>query len=375
MLLVAAGLLIRTLSQLRAVDPGIDPRNVVTMAVILPESKYAKAEQYVHFFDETLRRVRALPGVEAVSGIDTLPLSGGGSTQPVAIAGEPVRPLSEQPEVAVRDVLPGYAATLGMRVVDGRDFTDADRDGRPLAVVVSAATARRFWPNQRAVGKRLTLGLISNDVREVVGVVSDVRLNGLNVSDAQTIYVPVTQVPTPAISFAVRSALPPQQIAQSIVGAIHGVDAEQPVVDIATMDEVIGESIAQQRFAMRLLTAFAALALLLAAIGIYGVLSYTVRQRVQEIGIRMALGASARKLQAHIILQTLSLAGIGLIIGLGGSLIMARSLAALLFGVNAYDPASFIGTVIVLVAVATIAGYFPARRASQIDPINALRAN
>src|SRR6185312_12090026 len=172
-LLVAAGLLIRTLSQLRAVDPGIDPRNVVTMAVILPESKYAKPDQYTHFFEETLRRVRALPGVEAVSGIDTLPLSGGGSTQPVAIAGEPVRPMSEQPEVAVRD-------------------------GRPLAVVVSAATARRFWPNQRAIGKRLTLGLISNDVREVVGVVSDVRLNGLNVSDAQTLYIPATQVPTPA---------------------------------------------------------------------------------------------------------------------------------------------------------------------------------
>jgi predicted permease len=374
MLLVAAGLLIRTLSQLRAVDPGIDPRNVVTMAVILPESKYAKAEQYTHFFDETLRRVRALPGVAAVSGIDTLPLGGGGSTQPVAIAGEPVRPMSEQPEVAVRDVLPGYASTLGMRVVDGRDFTDADRDGRPLAVVVSAATARRFWPSQRAIGKRLTLGLISNDVREVVGVVSDVRLNGLNVSDAQTIYIPATQVPTPAISFAVRSALPPQQIAQSIVGAIHAVDPEQPVVDIATMDEVIGESIAQQRFAMRLLTAFAALALLLAAIGIYGVLSYTVRQRVQEIGIRMALGAASRDVVRMILLEGLKPTLAGLILGILGAAALGRVLTSLIFGVTAHDATTFAVVSGVVLAVGLVACLVPAYRATRVDPLQALRA-
>ena len=374
MLLVAAGLLIRTLSQLRAVDPGINPRNVVTMAVTLPESKYAKAEQYVHFFDETLRRVRALPGVEAVSGIDTLPLSGGGSTQPVAIAGEPVRPLSEQPEVAVRDVLPGYAATLGMRVVDGRDFTDADRDGRPLAVVVSAATARRFWPNQRAIGERLTLGLISNDVREVIGVVSDVRLNGLNVSDAQTIYIPAAQVPTPAMSFAVRSAVPLQTIAQSVVAAIHAVDPEQPVVDIAPMDEVIGESIAQQRFAMRLLTAFAALALLLAAIGIYGVLSYTVRQRVQEIGIRMALGAASRDVVRMVLLEGLRPTLAGLVLGIVGAAAIGRVLTSLIFGVTAHDAATFAVVASIVLAVGLVACLVPAYRATRVDPLQALRA-
>ena len=282
--------------------------------------------------------------------------------------------MSEQPEVAVRDVLPGYASTLGMHVVDGRDFTDADRGGRPLAVVVSAATARRFWPNQRAIGKRLTLGLISNDVREVVGVVSDVRLNGLNVSDAQTIYIPVTQVPTAAISFAVRSAVPPQQIAQSIVGAIHAVDPEQPVVDIATMDEVIGESIAQQRFAMRLLTAFAALALLLAAIGIYGVLSYTVRQRVQEIGIRMALGAASRDVVRMVLLDGLKPTLAGLVLGILGAAALGRVLTSLIFGITAHDAMTFAVVSGVVLAVGMVACLVPAYRATRVDPLQALRA-
>jgi len=374
MLLVAAGLLIRTLAQLRAVDPGIDPRNVVTMVVVLPESKYKNHEQDVRFFDETLRRMRALPGVEAVSAIDTLPLGGGGSTQPVAVAGEPVRPLSEQPEVAVRVVLPGYASAMGMKVPDGRDFTEADRAGRPLAVVVSASTARRFWPNQRAVGKKLTLGLISNDVREVVGVVSDVRLNGLNVSDAQTIYVPATQVPTPGTSFVVRSALPSQTVVQSVVGAIHAVDPEQPVVEIATMDEVIGESIAQQRFAMRLLTAFASLALLLAAIGIYGVLSYTVRQRVQEIGIRMALGAASRDVVRMVLVEGLKPTLAGLLVGILGSAALGRVLTSLVFGITPHDAATFAVVAVVVLAVGVVACLVPAYRATRVDPLSALRA-
>src|SRR5262249_12027181 len=176
MLLVAAGLLIRTLWQLRAVDPGIDPRNVVTMTVSLPETKYSALEQRVLFFEDALGRVRALPGVAAASAIDSLPLGGGGSTQPIAIEGEPVRPLSEQPEVPVRDIMTGYAATVGMRIVEGRDFAESDRLGHPLVALISASTARRFWTNRSPIGQHLTLGLISNDVREVVGVVSDVKV-------------------------------------------------------------------------------------------------------------------------------------------------------------------------------------------------------
>ncbi|HZW73883.1 MAG TPA: ABC transporter permease, partial [Caldimonas sp.] len=193
MLLVAAGLLVRTLWELHAVNAGIDPRNVVTMSVILPRPQYAKPEQRGRFTDEMLRRVRALPGVTSAGTIDSLPLDDGGSMQPVAIEGEPPRPLSEQPELAVRVITPGYLDTLRMHVIEGRDFTDADTDGRPLAVLISASTARRFWPSASPIGKHVTLGLIDDHPREVVGIVSDVRVHGLNSTDTQTIYTPYGQ--------------------------------------------------------------------------------------------------------------------------------------------------------------------------------------
>jgi len=374
MLLIAAGLLIRSLWQLRAVDPGIDPRNVVTMTIALPEAKYPTPERFMRFFDDTLRRVRALPGVESASAIDSLPVGGGGSTQPVAIDGEPARPLSEQPEVPVRNVMQGYPATIGMRVLEGRDFAESDRVGRPLVALVSASTARRFWPNQRAIGRRLTLGLLSNDVREVVGVVSDVKVNGLGDSESHTIYVPAMQVPSPGLSLVVRSALPSQTIVASVVGAVHAVDAEQPVVEVLTMDEVIGESIAQQRFAMRLLTGFAALALLLAGIGIYGVLSYTVRQRVQEIGIRMALGAASGDVVRMVLIEGLKPTLAGLALGVAGAAALGRVLTSLVFGVTPRDATTFGVVSMVVLAVGLLACLVPAYRATRVDPLQALRA-
>jgi len=373
MLLVAAGLLIRTLSQLRAVDPGIDPRNVVTMTVMLPRATYPERSDFVRFFDRAVARVRAVPGVHAASGIDSLPLAGGGSMQPVAIDGEPARPLSEQPEVAVREILAGYPGAVGMRILDGRDLGEGDREGRARVAIVSASMARRFWPNQRAIGKRLTLGLISNDMREVVGVVSDVKINGLNETESQMVYVPATQVPTPRMSLVVRSTVPTEAITASVVAALHAVDAELPVVDIHTMDEVIGESIAQQRFAMRLLTAFAALALLLAAVGIYGVLSYTVRQRVQEIGIRMALGAARLDVVRLIVVEGLkpTLAGLG--IGLLGAAALGRVLSTLVFGVTPRDAATFAAVSGVVIVVGLLSCLLPAYRATRVDPLQALR--
>ena len=374
MLLVAAGLLIRTFWQLRAVDPGVDPRNVMTMAVSLPDARYTKPEERARVFDEILRRVRAVPGVEAASAIDSLPLQDGGSMQPVAIEGEPVRPLSEQPELAVRDIAVGYPSVVRIRVLDGRDFTEADRAGRPLAVLVSASAAKRFWPDQRAIGKRLTLGLISNDVREVVGVVSDVRVHGLSVANAQTIYVPYAQVPMPHLSLVVRSTLPPSSVVPAVVAAVHAVDAEQPVVEIQSLDEVIGESIAQQRFAMRLLTAFAALALLLAGVGIYGVLSYTVRQRVQEIGIRMALGAARVDVVRLIVVEGLRPTLAGLAIGLVGAAALGRVLSTLVFGITPRDVPTFAAVAGVVIVVGLLSCLLPAYRATRVDPLQALRA-
>jgi putative ABC transport system permease protein len=373
-LLVGAGLLIRTLSQLRAVDPGIDPRNVMTATVQIPTTKYKTREQMARFFDETLQRLRALPGVQAAAAIDALPLQDGGSMQPVAIEGEPARPMSAQPEVAVRLITTGYLQAIGMRVMDGRDFTQADRPDRPLAVLISASAARRFWPDGSAIGKRLTLGLISNDAREVVGVVSDVKVHGLNVADAQVIYVPSSQSPSPHLALVVRAAMPPQTIVPSIVGAVHAVDAEQPVIEVQTMDEVIGDSIAQQRFAMRLLTGFAALALLLAAVGIYGVLSYTVRQRVQEIGIRMALGAARVDVVRMVLVEGLKPTFAGMIIGVAGAAAVARVLTSLVFGISPRDAATFAAVSAVVLAVGLLSSLLPAYRATQVDPLEALRA-
>jgi putative ABC transport system permease protein len=376
MLLVGAGLLIRTLWQLRAIDPGFDAPNLLTMHVLLPDAKYPKPEQRAQFFDDTLRRVRALPGVDSASAIDSLPLQYDGSTQPVAIEGEPARPLSEQPELAVRAIMPGYLSTLRMRVLEGRDFTDADRPGRPLAVLVSASTARALWPGHRAVGGRLTLGLLSSDERRVIGVVSDVKLHGLNVSDAQTIYVPYLQLPGPHyLSLVVRSTRSPQALVSSVVAAVHAVDPEQPVIDVQTMDEVIGDSMAQQRSAMRLLTVFAALALLLAAVGIHGVLSYTVHQRVQEIGIRMALGAARTDVVRMVLVEGLKPTIAGLGIGVAGAAAVGRVLNSLVFGVTSHDAATFVAVSVLVFAVGLVSSVVPAFRATRVDPLQALRTD
>jgi len=374
-LLVGAGLLTRTLWKLHAVDPGIDPHNVVTMAVILPRVQYPKPEQRVRFADDMLRRVRALPGVASAATIDSLPVEGGGSTQPVAVEGEVPRPLSEQPEMAVRTITPGYVATVRMRVLEGRDFSDADRENRPLAVLVSAATARRFWGTASPIGKHLTLGLISDDPREVVGVVSDVKVHGLDASDVQAIYVPYAQAGGFGEMLLVRAAGAPMSVVPAVVGAIRSIEPGQPVVNIQTMDEVIGDSIAQQRFAMLLLSAFAALALVLAAIGIYGVLSYGVRQRVQEIGIRMALGAGATDVVHMILVDGLKPTVVGLVIGLAGSAALGQVLSTLVFGVTPHDVTTFAAVSILLFAVGLIASLVPAYRATRVDPLLALRAD
>jgi len=375
MLLVGAGLLIRTLWSLRAVNPGFDPRNVVTMEISLPQPKYPKPEQREQFTVEMLRRVRALPGVQGAGTIDSLPVEDGGSMQPIAIVGEPVRPLSEQPEIAVRTISPGYLDTVRMRVESGRDFTERDQADRPLTVLVSAATARRFWPQGSPIGKRIVLGLISNDPREVVGVVNDVKVHGLSAADMQAVYVPEAQVRFGFATLVVRAAGDPLGLVPAVTAAIHTIDAEQPIVEVHTMDEIIGESIAQQRFAMRLLTAFAALALLLASIGIYGVLSYGVRQRVQEIGIRMALGAARSDVVRMVVIEGLKPTLVGLAVGLAGSAALGQVLSSLVFGVTPRDAATFAVVSTAVLAVGLLASLAPAYRATRVDPLLALRAD
>jgi putative ABC transport system permease protein len=372
-LLVGAGLLIRSLGMLRAVDPGFDPRNVLTMSLGLPQAKYATPPDWARFFQQALERIRAVPGVETAAAIDSLPMTGG-STQPVAIAGEPARPMSEQPEVAVRRLTPGYLRATRTRLLAGRDFTDADTADRPAVILVSESMARQFWPNQSPLGKRLTLTFVPGVIREVVGVVGDVKLRGLDVTEpVAALYVPFRQGPSPGLSLVVRTLVPPQSVVQSVAAAIHEVDAELPLIGVRTLDGVVGMSIAQQRFAMQLLAGFAALALLLAAVGIYSVLSYTVGQRVSEIGIRMALGAPARDVVVMIVIEGITPTLIGVALGLASALALGGVMSTLVFGVTARDGTTLAAVAIIIILVGLAASLLPAYRATRVDPLIALR--
>jgi putative ABC transport system permease protein len=374
MLLVGAGLLLRTLWNLQAVDPGFEPRGVLTMSVSLSPNRYPTPEARARFYDASLQRLRALPGVAAAGGVDSLPLQGG-STQPVAAEGQPPVALSDQPQVQVRRVSIDYRRTLRMRLAAGRDFSATDTADRPPVVLISESMARRFWPNADPIGRHLTLGLIDNTAREIVGVVNDVKYLGLDVRDpVPSVYVPIAQVPSGAMSYVVRAPGGPETVARAVERAIHEVDPEQPVLDVMTLDAVVGRSLESQRFAMLLLTTFAGLALLLAAVGIYSVLSYSVTQRVPEIGIQMALGAPIVSVIGQVVVEGLKPALIGLAVGIAGASALAGVLNELLFGVTVRD-LSTIGVVSLLVMVVTVfATVVPARRATLVDPMVALRA-
>ena len=259
-LLIGAGLMIRSLSRLQNVDPGLDSSNVLTMSLALSPTKYEKPVQQIAFCDQILQRVRALPGVTSAGAIDILPLDGGGSIQPIAVEGQPVLAMSEQPEVAVRAVEPGFIETMRIRLLQGRLLNSSDIADRPAVILVSESMARRFWPGQNPIGKRLTMSFFPGKSREVVGVVGDVKSDGLDVLDpVATLYVPLAQQPSPFVSFVVRSSSPPSSLVSAITNAVHEVDREQPVVGIIAMDDILADSLSHQRFNMLLLSAFSGL--------------------------------------------------------------------------------------------------------------------
>ena len=372
-LLVGAGLMVRSLWLLRGVDPGFDPHNVLTMTLALSPINYALPVQQSGFFNEVLRRVRALPGVESAGAIDALPVSGG-STQPIAIEGHPPVQMSEQPEVAVRSVTPGYLHTTRIPLLQGRDFSEADSSDRPPVLLVSESMAKRFWPDENPIGKRLTMSFFPQGLREVIGVAGDVKQDGLSaVQPVATLYVPFAQIPHRSLSLVVRTGPTPASLISAVTNAVHQVDGEEPVVDLMTMEEILSGSLLQQRFNMLLLAAFAGLALFLAAVGIYGVLSYAVKRRMQEIGIRMALGAERGDVLRMVLGQGLRLALVGVGVGLVAALALTRLMTSQLFGVTASDPLTFLCVPLLLVGVALVACYLPARRATKVDPMVALR--
>ena len=372
-LMLGAGLLVRSLGRLQRVDPGFEPKNVFHARLTLPGGKYPTPQARTAFYQQLLERVRALPGVEAAGAINVLPLTDGGSTQPVAIEGRPVVPLSEQPEVAVRVLTPGALTALKIRLLEGRDFGAIDTADSPAAVLISQTMARRFWPGENAVGKRLTLSFFPNVQREVVGVVADVKLRGLAKTEPiAALYLPHAQMATDWMALLVRTAHDPGSIASAVRQTVRAMDPDQPILNVGTMEQHLGETLSHPRFNMLLLAIFALLALALSALGIYSVLSYGVRRRTREIGIRMALGANRRDVLRLIVVQGMRPALIGLAIGLGGALALGRALSSLVFGVRATDPLTFAAVSLLLGLVALAACAIPAWRASRVHPTEAL---
>jgi predicted permease len=352
----------------------MDTRNVVTTDLQLSRVKYAKPVQQLAFYDQLVQRLRTLPGVESASAIDIMPLSGGGSTQPIAVEGRPMVPMAEQPEVPVRVVEPDFMRTMRIPLLQGRMLNSADTEDRPQAILVSDAMAKRIWPGENPIGKRLTLTFFPEKIREVVGVVGNVKQDGLDVAEpAATLYLPMAQAARPFMTVVMRASSQPGNLGPAIANAVHEIDREQPVNDVVTMDMVMADSISHQRFNMLLLAAFAGLALLLAAIGLYSVLAYSVRRRVREIGVRMALGAQRMDVIRMILGQGVRLALIGVAIGVVAAFVLTRLMASQLFQVSATDPLTFIGVAVTLVLVAIAACYIPARRAAKVDPMVALR--
>jgi predicted permease len=375
-LLVGAGLLINSFLRLRNSDPGYRTENLLTMSVVLPQQKYPDHARRTAFFAELISRVKALPGVRSAAVTDWLPLTMTGGSFGVSVEGRPDPGPDQRPDVVTRVVSPEYFSTMGIRLLRGRQFDEGqDRADATPVVVISETTARRLWPGEDPLGKRLQPGNPDpSGWMEVVGVVNDVRQFDLTAEPRLQMYLPYVQfewfVPRQLV---LKTAVEPSSLTAAVRSAVWEVDKEQPVSDIRTMEEVLSESIARQRFSTMLLGIFAALALALAAVGIYGVMSYAVAQRTREIGIRMALGAQAGSVVRLVVGQGLKLVSAGVLLGLAGSLLLTRLMSSLLFGVSATDPLTLFTISLVLVGVALLASYIPARRAAKVDPLIALR--
>lgn len=368
-LLVGAGLLLRSFLRVLDVNMGFRPSHGMTIRVD-PDASYSTPEQRTAYFDEVLRRVRAIPGVEGAGITDALPL--GRNRTWGARAKGVVYERGKFPSVFPRIVSDGYAGAMGIPVLAGRDISDRDTAVSEPVIVINQTMARALWPDQDPLGK-IVLNACGGD-RRVVGVVGDVRHLALEQASGNEMYIPMRQCrDQPSADLVVRSVLTESETANALRAALKPLAPSLAANELRTLQQLVDKSVSSRRFVVLMLGGFAVFALLLASLGIYGLISYSVTQRTPEIGIRMALGASARDVQARIVMHTLGMAAIGMAIGVVGSLALTRSLSGLLFGVTPTDPATFAAMLLVLGCVAGLAGYVPARRASRIDPLVALR--
>lgn len=369
-LLVGAGLLIQSFRRLQSVDPGFDTRNVLTMRVFLPESKYAEPAQAGAFVNQMLERVAALPGVIAVGTTTHLPFRGGGDTY-FKIEGRQFEGPSQQVTALNPGISHDYLNAIGITLVKGRQFTDQETKGPMRSVIINEAFARTYFPDEEPLGNRLIIDMGESSTCEIIGVTRDIKQFSLQFEATPTMYLPTINIGRP--SLVVRTTGDPLAMTSAIRSAVQSIDKDQPVANVASMEQILSRSVGEPRFQTLLLGVFAALALVLAGVGIYGVMSYSVARRTHEIGIRMALGARPSDTLRLVVKQGLGLAVAGVAVGLGGAFALTRLLSSLLFGISATDPFTFVIIPVLLTCVAALACYIPARRATRVDPILALR--
>jgi putative ABC transport system permease protein len=375
-LLTGAGLMIKSFWVLRNADPGFEPGNAMTMRTYVPQnSTYRDPAKQASFFEQCLDRIREIPGVESAGASFYLPLAGSSLSCSFIPDSSHFTPGESSPEADWRAVSPGFFESLNIPLIQGRDFTKFDRPGTPLAVVIDRSLADQYWPNEDPLGKRLklTLPMVRDQWLTVVGVVGHVWHSKMNSVVRPEVYTSFIQTPMAAMSFVVRSSSKDNQLTAAVTREIHEVESLVPVYEVKSMRKIVSDSLGDSRLLMLLLSIFAGVALVLASVGIYGVMSYSVTQRTHEIGIRMAMGARAVDVLKLIFRKGLALTLVGAFIGLAASYALSAYLTSLLYGISATDPLVFILTPVVLVLVAVFACFVPARRATQVDPVIALR--
>jgi len=374
-LLTAAGLIVRSFISISSVAPGFNPRGVFTIGIGLTQPVYADIQQQARFFDRLTEKVASIPGVESAAGINRVPLLGLNSSTSFTFYGKPVQ-AGNEPTADCRIATPNYFKTMGIPVIQGREFEERDQKDSPEVVIINRAMVDQYLSGEDPIGKRLQIYPNPLRWREVVGVVGDVKLLGLDAEVNPAIYVPPTQNPygnAMRNSFlAVRTTGSVNNVASAIRHEMKNIDSGIPVAQIRSLDDIVSESVAPLRLNMWLLVSFAGLASLLAAVGIYGMIAYSVSERTHEIGVRMALGADSKNILRMVMIDGARVCAVGIVVGLAGALGLTRLMSILLYKVSATDPLTFAGISVLTVCVSLIASYLPARKASCVDPMIAL---
>jgi len=380
-LLIIAGLLMKSFMLLQGVDPGFDPRRMLTINIRLPNASYGQPHRIVAFYSELLTRIKNTAGVREAGAVSSLPLGGSNTDLSFAIEGRSKPPPNQEPVAWYSSVTTGYFLATGMRFLRGRPFSDADDSTASRVVIINERMARRYWPDEDPIGRRIGFGGpvdvtgISADWRRIVGIVADVKHFGLDADARPSMYFPDRQRPTRVMNLVVRTAGDPLRLVPAVRAEVASLDPHLAIANIASMESILAGSIGLRRFTLFLTGLLAVVALSLAAIGVYGVISYSVAQRTHEIGIRMALGAHAGNVLSMILKWGLGMMGFGMALGYGAALLVTPLISSLLFGVTSTDPQTFVLIGLLLTLIALLACYLPARRATKVDPLVSLRSN